>query len=490
MKNLRNKMLSGVSWKVIAQIVTQAIQLVVTVILARLLTPRDFGLAAMVIILTNFAAVVSSLGRAAIIQKAEVSQELLSSVFWLNVLVGVLLTLIMIACAPFMALAYGEPSLFWLTIFFSSTFIINSFGITHNSLLQREIDFRSFAVMDIVAYAIAGVAALFAAYIGLGVWSLVVQSVVFSLVCIYFFWTRSPWRPGFYFRWRAIREIMDFSVNTLLADMLVYWVRNVDNLLIGLFLGSGPLGIYSRAYAVMLIPINRVARVLSDVMFSSLSKIQDERAYVKRVFLKMTRAVALITFPMMLGVLATAKSFVFCLFGPQWSEMVPVLKVLCLIGLIQSVMMFTRNIYLSQGKASVLLRVELPLQLIQVLGIVVGLKWGILGVSIGYAAASIIVSYPSLFFAGRLIELSCWEYLVNLFGVMGCAAAMAAGVWYLGQLLPQGLASPVALAIEVCFGALVYGGLLHALRVEAYVEVKAMLLDRFGAMLKPAAAAP
>ena len=482
MTNLRNRMLSGVSWKVIAQIVTQAIQLVVTVILARLLTPRDFGLAAMVVILTNFAAVVAPLGRAAIIQKAAVSQELLSSVFWLNVFVGVVLTLIMIACAPFMALAYNEPSLFWLTILFSSTFIINSFGITHNALLQREIDFRSFAIMDITAYVIAGLASVFAAYSGLGVWSLVLQSVVFSLVCISFFWMRSPWRPDLYFRWHAIVEIMDFSVTMLLADVLVYWVRNVDNLLIGLVLGSGPLGIYSRAYAVMLIPINRVARVLSDVMFSSLSKIQDERAYVKNVFLKISRAVALISFPMMLGVLATAKYFVFCLFGPQWSEMVPVLKVLCLIGLIQSVMIFTRNIYLSQGKASVLLRVELPLQLIQVLGIIIGLKWGILGVAVGYAAASVVVSYPSLFFAGRLIGLGCWEYTLNLFGVLGCATAMATGVWYLGRLLPSGLASPVALAVEVCFGALVYSCLLHVFRVEAYVEVKAMLLDRFGSM--------
>ena len=224
-------------------------------------------------------------------------------------------------------------------------------------------------------------------------------------------------------------------------------------------------------------------------MFSSLSKIQDERAFVKRVFLKMTRAVALITFPMMLGVLATAKHFVFCLFGPQWSEMVPVLKVLCLIGLIQSVMMFTRNIYLSQGKASVLLRVELPLQLVQVLGIVVGLKWGILGVAIGYAAASVVVSYPSLFFAGRLIGLDCWEYMLNLFGVLACAGAMAAAVWCLGRILPQGLASPLSMVIEVCAGAFVYGGLLHAFRVEAYVEVKAMLLDRFGPMLKSVAGA-
>ncbi|MEQ1917814.1 MAG: MOP flippase family protein [Elusimicrobiota bacterium] len=479
MKNFREKTLLGASWKVIGQIGSQAIQLTVAIILAHLLTPRDFGLAAMVIILTNFGSIVASFGRAAVIQKAEVSQELLSSMFWINVLVGMVLTSLLAASAPMVATAYKEPQLLWLTIAFSSTFLINSLNITQNALLQREIDFRTFAIMDITTEAVAGACGVAAAYMGCGVWSLVLQSVLTSMLRAVILWRQSKWRPDLSFQWRAVRVIMDFSIHTFLADAMQYWVRNVDNLLIGLFLGSGPLGIYTRAYAVMLVPINRVARVLSDVMFASFSRIQDNREYVKRVFLKMTRAVALVTFPMMLGVMAVARHFVHSLFGPQWSGMVPVLEVLCVIGLIQSVMMFMRNIYLTQGKASLYLRVEFPLQLLQILGIVAGLKWGIMGVAVGYAAASIFVAYPSLYFAGRMIGLGSWEYVKNLFGVLGCAAAMAVSLRGLVHVLPHGIASPAALAIEVFLGVLIYCALLHVLRIEAYEDVKAEVFKRF-----------
>ena len=478
MKDFREKTLLGASWKVIGQIVSQAIQFAIAVILAHLLAPRDFGLAAMVMILTNFGSIIASFGRAAVIQKAEVSQDLLTSMFWLNVAIGMLLTALLAASSPMVAAVYKEPQLLWLTIAFSSTFIINSLNITQNALLQREIDFRTFAIMDITTEVVAGGCCVIAAKMGCGAWSLVLQSVLTSFLRTVILWTQSPWRPDGRFQWRAVRVILDFSIHAFLADAMQYWVRNVDNLLVGLFLGSGPLGIYTRAYAVMLVPINRVARVLSDVMFASFSRIQDKREYVRRVFLKMTRVVALVTFPMMLGVMAVARHFVHTLFGPQWSAMVPVLEVLCVIGLIQSVMMFMRNIYLTQGKASLYLRVEFPLQLLQILGIVIGLKWGIMGVAIGYAAASILVSYPSLYFAGRMIGLGTGEYVRNLFGVLGCAAAMAISLRGLVYVLPQGISSPAALAAEVFLGVLIYCGLLHVLRIEAYEDVKTEVLKK------------
>jgi O-antigen/teichoic acid export membrane protein len=191
----------------------------------------------------------------------------------------------------------------------------------------------------------------------------------------------------------------------------------------------------------------------------------------------MTRAVALVTFPMMLGVMSVAEHFVSALFGPRWLGMVPVLEVLCLIGMIQSVTMFLRNIYLSQGKAELLLRVELPLQLVQMLGIVAGLRWGILGVAAGYAAASVLVSYPAILYAGRLIGLGVREYVGNLLPVLACAAAMGGALWALPRLVPA-LSRSAALPAEIVLGVLVYWGLVHAFRVEGYVEVREIALER------------
>jgi len=479
MTTFREKTILGLGWSVVGQVGQQAISFVIVIILARLLSPREFGLLAMITVITSFASIFAEMGfSAALVQKQDIQQKHLSSVFWLNLGVGLLLTLLFIAGAPLIAHFYSEPVLVPLTIFISFNFLIGSLTIVQKTMMTRAIDFRNLTIVDMTAVVVSGVVAIVLAYTGAGVWSLAVQTVLLSIITMIMLWKLGKWYPSLTFDWDAIKDLLGFSLNLFGSKLLNYWVRNLDYLLIGRFIGPQPLGVYKNAYTIMLFPLNNVSRVISRVMFPSLSLIQEDKRRVKRLFLRMTRTIALITFPMMAGLFVVAESFVLTLFGTQWADMIPILQVFCFTGLMQSVGTLTGNLYLSQGRSDLQLHVGLFVHAVAILGIVIGLRWGALGVAIGLTVASIINSYPSLFFAGRLVNLTYWQVWYQLLSILGCALIMATAVWGLGFTLPNLWPHWLRLSILAVFGILVYGSLLHFLRVPAYIETRELIREQ------------
>lgn len=491
MGEFRSRTISGISWSVVSQVGAQALMFLTTVVLARLLSPREFGLLAMITVITSFAKVFADMGfSSALVQKQDVRPEHWSSVFWLNLGIGLLLTLIFMMGAPILAHFYSEPMLFPLTLFISTNFLIGSLTIVQKTMMIKSLDFRSLSVVDITAMAISGIVAIMMAYAGAGVWSLAVQAVLLSVVSAILLWKLAKWRPSFIFEWAAIKDLLGFSLSLFGSTLLNYWVRNLDYLLIGRFIGSQSLGVYRNAYQVMLFPLANVSRVISRVMFPSLSLVQQDKARVKHLFLRMTRTIALVTFPMMTGLFVVVEPFVLTLFGSQWSAMIPILQIFCLVGLMQSLGTLNGNLYLSQGRADLQFRVGLFLKMNGILGIVIGLRWGALGVAIGYATASLINSFPSFFFAGRLVNLTYWEVWRRLLGTLTCALIMAAAVWGLGLLLPAQWSNWLRLAVQVLLGMLLYSALVHFFRVQAYVEMRELLSERTRQLFRRSGALP
>jgi len=480
MTEFRQKTIAGITWNMTSQVGKQVISLIIGIILARLLSPREFGLIAMVTVMTGFAAIFAEMGlSAALIQKQDVRQDHLSSVFWVNLAGGLLLMLIFIAGAPLVAGFYHEPLLIPLTMLISTNFLIGSFIIVQRTLMTKALDFRTVAIAEISAIALSGMIAIPLAYSGFGVWSLAIQSVVCSIVTAILLWTLSAWRPTFHFNQRALKELLGFSVNLLGTQSLNYWARNLDNLLIGRFLGTVPLGVYSWAYSIMLFPQNNISSVISRVMFPSFSMIQKEKERIKSIYLSMTRVIALVTFPMMCGLFVTVEPFVMAVFGSPWAKMIPILQIFCVVGLISSIGTLNGNLYLSQGRTDLQFRIGLILKANAILGIVVGLHWGVVGVALGYAIAALINSYPSFFFAGRLVNLTYSKLLKNLSDVFACSAVMAAVVWVLGLLLPADWPQWAYLAVQVPFGIAVYVGLVHFFDLKAYRELYGLLVEQW-----------
>jgi PST family polysaccharide transporter len=480
MSDFRDRTISGITWSIVSRSGRLVLTFVIGVILARLLSPREFGLVAMITVITSFAAIFSELGfSAALVQKQDVGETHLSSVFWLNLGAGLVLTLLFVAGAPLIARFYQEPMLAPLTMLIAMNFVISSLNIVQNTLFTRSLNFQILAIVEICALAVAGAVSITMAYTGFGVWSLAVQSVIVSAVTALLLWLLSDWRPSLLFHWAAIKDLLGFSVNMFGTKVLNYWVRNIDYLLIGRVLGSNPLGIYNRAYDIMLFPLVSVSRVLSRVMFPSFSIIQEDKGRVSSLYLKITRTIALITFPMMLGLFVTVEPFVLTVFGAQWAAMIPVLRILSLVGMPESIGTLTGNLYLSQGRADLEFKVGLFVKINVILGIVIGLRWGIVGVAAGYAIASFVNAYPNFYFAGRLVNLTYWQLLRNVNAVLACALAMAAFVWVTGLIVPSSWPDWALLATQVSSGVVIYPLLVHLFRLRAYQELRALLMEQW-----------
>jgi PST family polysaccharide transporter len=383
--------------------------------------------------------------------------------------------------APLVGQFYDEPVLVPLTKVIAVTFLIGSAGIVPRARFTRAVDFRTIAIVETSAAGIGGLSAIGLALWDFGVWALAGKEIIRATVTTILFWAFASWRPSFTIRWAAIRELSSFSLNLIGDRTLNYWSRQVDDLLIGRYIGSNALGSYRMAYDIMLFPLRNVSRVISRVMFPSLSSIQDRPAKVKSVFLKVLRTIALITFPLMLGLIATTRPFVLAVFGPSWSSMIPILRILATVGLIQSLGTFNGNLFMSQGRTDLQFKLGIFVKSFRVLAIVVGLWWGVLGVTLGYALAAWVTAYPMFSYAGGLVDLSVREIVATLSAVFGVAAAMSVLVFGLGLLLPADWSSWMHLACQVPAGIAFYTTTVVLLDLPAYRELQALLASQLDA---------
>lgn len=478
--DLRQQTVSGVGWTSFTQFSKQGMQFLISVVLARILSPEDFGLVGMVLVFTGFAALFGELGfGAALVQRDFLEERHYSSIFWLNLIFGILLTGLISLLAPVIANFYDEPRLVPLTTIIAINFLVSSLGIVQTAILNRNMAFRLIAIVETISVTIAGGVAVFLAWSGFGVWSLGWQLVITTFIMVIGFWLVNDWRPKFLFDWQAIKELLGFSSNLLGFNAFNYWSRNADNLLIGRFLGSGELGIYTRAYTTMLLPISQVTNVLSRVMFPALSKVQHDKARVKRIYLRSIAMIALLSFPMMMGLFVLAEPFILTVYGSKWERVISVIQILSLVGMVQSIVATVGWIYQSQGRTDWMFKWGLLVGSLGVLSFIFGIILGTVeAVALAYAAVNLLLLYWNFSIPGKLIDMKFSEVVASLIGVLGCAFAMAGLVWGMGLLLPANWPPWAHLMLQASFGFISYGLLVHFLQIPAYVEARTLLLEQ------------
>lgn len=413
---LKKKTISGIIWSFGSQGGKQVSQFIITAVLARLLSPKDFGLLGMATVFTGFVTLFAELGvSGALIQKQNVDDNHLSSAFWLNIVVGIILTLIFIALAPLIAGFYNKPELKPILIVLSFNFVLSSFTVIQQTILTKDMDFRALAVRDVTAVIISGIVGIYLAYNGHGVWSLVYQLLTFTFVNGFLLWILSKWRPKFIFSITAIKDIFHFSANMTGFNILGYFSGNIDYLLIGRFLGSESLGYYTLAYKLMMVPLRNVTAVISKVMFPVFSQIQNDLEKVCKTYLKMIKAIAFITVPAMFGLFVIAPEFINIIYGPKWSPVIGLVKIFCFCGIAQSIGGTVVNIRLSQGKAGLQFKIGMLNTFFATILISIGLKWGIYGVTFFYTVFSIIWSCYTVYITLPLIKMKLSTFIANLY---------------------------------------------------------------------------
>ena len=390
--NLKIQTIKGLIWSGLSHGGRQLSQLVIVSILAHLLSPNDFGLLAMATVFTNLATLIAELGVGyALIQKQDVEEKHYSSAFWLNIFIGLLLTIIFIFISPLIAKFYNKPSLEYILKVISFNFLIASFCVIQQSILTKAMEFKKLAIRDISAVIIAGLVGIFMAYSGFGVWSLVCQLISFTLVNAFLLWILSEWRPKFIFSLSAIKEILPFSMHITGVNIIGYFAENVDQLVIGKFLGTLSLGYYSLAYKLMLYPLQSIHVVLNKVLFPAYSKIQNDLDKMKKVYEVVAKAVVLLIYPMMLGLFVVAPEFVRVVYGEKWGPAIFLVRVFSICGLIKALSdPLIGPIRLSVGRSALHFKMSLLNVVMVTIAVFIGLNWGISGIAIVYTIFTLL----------------------------------------------------------------------------------------------------
>lgn len=487
---LRGQVFSGLAWKVLSQVVGQGGRLVVAVLLARLLAPRDFGLAGMCLVFSSLVLVFSDLALgAALVQRDKLSDHDRATAFWTSVGAGVVFTLVGLATAGPLAAFYDEPDVKPLLMVLSSTFLISSIATTHEALLVRELQFRAVELRVMVGLLAGAAAGVVTALQGGGPWAIIAQQVTTALVTTILIVKRSPWRPTLRFSRASLRDMGGFSGFVLGHRLLYYLHRNADNLLIGRFIGAAGLGVYTLAYNVMLIPFSRIAGPIQQVLFPAFSRMQDQPERIAALWIRATRLVGAISIPALCGLVVVAPDFVPVVFGDRWSDSVPLIQILAWVGLLQSLQTLNTEILQARDRTSTIFRFSLVFFAAHVVAFVVGLHWGVVGVAAAYAISSTLVEPVFTWLTARAVGISPLRLLQSFWGVIQAAVVMGAVVYVLRSVLVDAGASEfVRLALCVLAGILVYVPLCAWRQPELLDELRRLRRGRIRGMATAATA--
>jgi O-antigen/teichoic acid export membrane protein len=482
-ENLKRQVLDGTTWSFIGSVGRQLINFVLTAILARLLLPDEFGTVGMITILAGYANVVTEMGfTAALVQRKELAEQHIQSVFWLNLAIGSIMAAAMFVSAPLIARFYGVPLLLPLTRVMSLMFLFSAPGMVPNALLRRQMAFNTLARITIIRTLVSGLLGILLAYLGAGVWSLVVSTLVFHLVssatCL--IWV--GWLPRFAFSWQAIRDLWQYTIGVFGDGSITYWMRNADNVLIGRFFGPASLGYYLRVYALMLLPLTQIVSVLANVMFPALSSIKDDRDRVKRIYLRATSVLALAICPTMFGLAVVTKPFVLTVYGENWVRMVPLVPIFALVGVLQSLSAPTNWLYMSQGRTDWMFWWGLGSSGVLIASILIGIALGSLEtVAWSYAIANLLVFYPAITIPVRLIGLRFRDVMNAIASPFIGSLVMASVVFLITRIIPESWPSAAHLLVLATIGVAVYGIFILTIRPVGWQDIVDLVKTR----LKP-----
>jgi len=405
--DLKGRSVRGGALTVASQGAQFAIQTISTVVLARLLTPVDFGLVAMVTAVTGLASAFGDFGLSeATIQRKEINHSQVNALFWINVAIGLGLTLITGALGPVLAWIYREPRLKDITFLLSLTFLIGGLRVQPYALLKRQMRFTSLALRDIASYALAVIVAFAMAWRGVGYWALVALPLTLNSSSMVLSWLMVHWRPGLPRRDASVGSMIAFGGTVSISYLVTNLNRSADGALIGWFWGAGPLGFYSRAYNLLMLPVRQLSAPAGNVAVPALSRIQGDPERFARYYLRAISLIMWICAPLFGFLFVAASPVISLVLGRKWGEAAPVFQILAISALGQLFLEMSIWMLVSRGLSGQLLKLLLIISPILVGSFVIGLPFGIKGVALSGSLAQIAILPWMLHFTFRGTNLT------------------------------------------------------------------------------------
>lgn len=474
--SLTHQAASGVKWRSLALVAKASVQFISVALLARLLSPDDFGLMSMAIVVTGFAQAFSDFGLSnAIIHHQNASREQLSSLYWLNLVVGFCIFILLQAAIPLASVYYQEPRLEPVLGWASLTFLITPFGQQFQSLLRQELRFKTLSLIEIIqglAYALTAVYFALAGYGVLSlVWGILIQTIV-GVTLLISVAKRAHWLPSLHFNYRGLSGFIQFGLFQMGERSLNYISTNIDYLIIGRFLGSEALGYYNLAYNLMRLPVSYINPVVVSVAFPAFARVQHEDALLRKGYAKILHYLSSMTFPIMAGILVVAPLLVPLVYGTQWTPAVPVVRIFALLGIIKSLGNPLSSLLLAKGRADL----GFWMNLVGIVGYsisnLIGVRWGIEGVAISSLLASSLILLPIDFYLRWLtVRMSIQNFWTAIKRPTISTSLMLAVLLPLLKILENLGHAVVELTILLIIGVVVYASMTRIFDFPLLVEV-------------------
>ncbi len=437
--SLKSQAVTGVKWTGLSTLITSVLQYVQVAVLTKFLTSSDFGIMAMALVVIGLAQAYTDLGISnAIIQRQNPTKDNLSSLYWLEIMTGACLFLLMFLLTPLTVRFFNEPSLTNVMLGTSIVFLITPLGQQFQILMQRELEFRRLAMIDIISSLASTAITILAAFLGYGVMALVISQIAFygfrSLQFLWFGLAR--WKPALHFKRSDLRGYLDFGLYQMGERTVTYFSINIINIIIGKFLGPVALGHYSLAYQLIINPILRFNTVFMTVAFPIFSKLQDKNGMLVRGYLHMTRFIAFTIFPVLVLIFFIAPVFVPVILGQQWRDVIPLIQILCFVGLFKSLGTATVPTYLAKGHADL------------------GFIWNFFVSAVNGVLFYFTTRYGIIAMTSSFAALSCVQFLI----IQTITGDMIGLKWkaYIGSIAHQSL-------LCLALGFILYGAYLLGL---------------------------
>jgi PST family polysaccharide transporter len=401
--DFQERSVQGGIYMVVAQAARFVLKMGSTVFLARLLTPEDFGLVAMASAITGFMMIFKDLGLSmATIQREEITHAQVTGLFWVNVGVSAVLAVIAGASAPGIAWFYGDERLVEITMALSIGFLFGGLTTQHEAILKRQMRFQVLAALEVASILIGSAVAIVFALMGGGYWSLVLLNLMRPFVLFGGVWMFCWWRPSLPWKGKNIIELLTFGGNLTGFNVINYFARRGDDILVGRFIGASALGLYEKAYQLLLLPLRQLNRPLTSVMIPALSRTVDQPVKHRNIFKRTAEAISMVTMPMVALLIMTSDWVVAFVLGPKWSGAASIFTLLGFVGLVQPVSSATGWLFTAQNRTHEKLRWGGIGGAMTLLSFFAGLPWGAEGVAASYSISGVFFRVPFLFwYVGR-----------------------------------------------------------------------------------------
>lgn len=451
-----------------------------TLILARILSPGDYGLMSIAMIIIGFIGFFNEVGiGAAIVQKSELTTTEVNGCFAIAVLISFILLLVTIAASGSIATFYGNPQLRAMISVLSIGFLLGAISTIPMAFLRREMQFKEIAGINLLAIAIQSIISVILAKLDYGVWSLVWGFIVANIVTSIGFFALSPWRPKGQYGMREASKLVIYGLHITSSRIFWYLYTNADKAIIGKLLGVKALGVYDMAFSLATLPSGQVTTLVVNVAAPLFSKLQHQMADLNSVVLKLTRGLAYLTYPALIGMLVCSRELIMVALGPQWHDVLIPFSALCLMGLIKSVDPLLSQVLISTGHAKKLAAYTALCSVVMLLGVVIGAKLdGLRGVSIVWIVAYPLLTIKLLRDVCKITGLSMLAYYRNLIPVLLGAAVMGLAVLAIREIaLPLTSSLFLLLIIEILSGMLTYFFWIVYLDRRALDDIRQTLFD-------------